>query len=214
MDWDEFRLAQAHLRPGQVIERYAFRGMYRLTGVELLHGLRLTGNATPVHAPSVDIDYCFVDADRLRREVGVEGSGLRLEDLERHLDAREECFGAFVGGVLASYIWFSPGPAHIEGRIFVHFNPSYAFSRWVFTRKDHRGLHLHPLCKRKALEAYTAQGRRGILSVVHAWNISSLNAAAQVGCVRVGWMGMAQGRVWTSARCRHEGIWLGGPPRL
>lgn len=212
MNWDEFRYAQAHLRPSQVIARYAFRGLYRMTGAELLHGLCLTENTARLHAPSVDVDYRFVDADRLRREAGAEGSGLTLEDVERQLAAGEECFGAFVGDVLASYVWFSPGPAHLAGRIFVHFDPSYALSRWAFTRKDHRGLHLHPLCKQKALEVYTARGRRGILSVVHAWNFPSLNAAAQLGCVRVGYMGTAHGRFWTSKRCRRAGIWLGDPP--
>jgi hypothetical protein len=186
--------------------------LYKLAGVEFLYGVRLTQNTAGVRTPAVNVDYHFVDADRLRREAGVQGSGLTLDDVERQLGAGEECFGAFVDDRLASYLWFSPGPAQLKGPIYVYFNPSYAFSRWAFTRKDHRGLHLHSLCKQKALKYYTAQGRRGILSVVYTWNSYSLNAAAHTGCVLIGWMATRQGQVWTSERCRKEGIWLGGRP--
>jgi hypothetical protein len=212
MNRDELNRALAHLRPRQIIGRYALRGVHRLTGFALFRGLCLTEKSVRLLAPSVDVDCRFVEPDRLRREATVAGSGLQPEEVERLLNAGEECFGVFVAGLLASHLWFSPSPAHLENRVFVHFDPAFAYSRWAFTRDDHRGKRLHALCKQKALEMYAARGRRGILSVVHMWNFPSLNAAAQVGCVRVGWMGTTPGTVWTSEGCRRLGMWLEGSP--
>jgi hypothetical protein len=179
MNRDELQRALAHLSLGQVVARYAFRGVQRLTGFDLFRGLCLTeksARALPAHP--VEVEYRFIEPDRLRREATAAGSGLQPGEVERLLNAREECFGAFVGGVLASHLWFSPGPAHLKDEVFVHFDPAFAYSRWAFTREDHRGKRLHALCKQKALEVYAARGRRGILSVVYAWNFPSLNAAA------------------------------------
>jgi hypothetical protein len=144
----------------------------------------------------------------LRQEAAVAGNGLQPADVEHRIDAGEECFGAYIGKVLASHLWFSSSPAHLKDKVFVRFDPAFAYSRWAFTRVEHRGKHLHALCKQKALEAYAARGRRGILSVVDAWNFPSLNAAAQAGCVRTGWMAMTAKSVWTSESCRRQGMWL------
>lgn len=208
MTRDGIRRALAHLRPGQIIAHCAFRGLHGITGIALFRGLCLTEKSLVVLAPQSEVECRFVDIDRLRREATVSGSGLQPEEVERLLNAGEECFGAFVDGVLASYLWFSPGPAHLENQAFVHFDPAFAYSRWAFTRNDQRGKRLHALCKQGALKAYAMRGRRGILSVVRASNFPSLNAAAQVGCVRIGWMGTTSGTVWASDGCRRTGMWL------
>lgn len=197
-----------HLEPGQFVARCALRGVSRWTGAELLQGLCLTRSSS-VPVASSGVVCQLVDRDRLLRECASPGSGLEREKVDSLLGSGEECVGAFVGDVLASHIWFSPGPAHLAGNVFVHFDPAYAFSRWAFTREEFRGQQLHAACKQKALEIYTGKGRQGILSVVYAWNFPSLNAAAGLGCIRVGWMGMVAGKVWTSAGCRRAGMWLG-----
>lgn len=140
------------------------------------------------------------------------GSGLDAEEVERLLKSGEECFGAFVDGVLASYLWFSPGPAHLVDDVFVRFDPAYAYSRWAFTRSEYRGKQLHALCKQSALDEFTARGRLGIISVVYAWNSHSLSAAAKLGCVRVGLLGIVWGKLWTSKNCRRVGLRLERSP--
>jgi hypothetical protein len=203
-----FRQAIAHQSLGRVTARYALRSMQRLLRVSVFQSLLLTeGNARQL-ANAASLECCFVDADRLRREATLPGSGLELAEVDRLLQAGEECFGTFVNGVLASYLWFSPGPAHLAGDAFVHFDPVYAYSRWAFTRTDYRGRRLHAACKRSALAAFAARGRRGILSVVDTLNFQSLDAAAYLGCVRVGLLGIAPGIIWTSKECQRAGLWL------
>ena len=204
----ELQRALAHLSPGQIAARYTLRGVHRLTGLRLFQGFCLTqgrARALPAHPQA---EYGFVAPERLRQEATLLGSGLQPEGVQRLLSAGEECFGAYVGGTLASHVWFSPCPAHLKDEVFVHFDPAFAYSRWAFTREEYRGLHLHGLCKLAALESYAARGRRGVLSVVDAWNYPSLNAAAQVGCVRAGWMMMSSGSVRTGSGCRRLGMWL------
>jgi hypothetical protein len=203
-----FRQAIAHQSLGRVAARYALRSTQQLLRVSIFQSLFLTESNARQLANPVGLECCFVDPDRLRREATATGSGLELAEVDRLLQAGEECFGTFVNGVLASYLWFSPGPAHLAGDVFVHFDPSYAYSRWAFTRTDCRGRRLHAICKRSALAAFAARGRRGILSVVDALNFQSLDAAAHLGCVRVGWLGMGPGIIWTSRECQRAGLWL------
>jgi hypothetical protein len=210
MNWDEFRHALTHMSPGEVAARYTLRGVQRVSGFNLFHGLCLTEKSARALPGISGVEYRFVEPERLRQEAGIAGNGLQAGEVESRIDAGEECFGAFIGKVLVSQLWFSSDCAHLKDKVFVHFDPAFAYSRWAFTRVEHRGKHLHALCKQKALEAYAARGRRGILSVVDAWNFSSLKAAAQAGCVRTGWMAMTAKRVWTSEGCRRQGMWLGG----
>jgi hypothetical protein len=212
MNVAHFRQAVAHLGLRQVAARYALRSTERLLDVSVFRGLLLSESNVRQLAPPAAVECRFVDPDWLRHEATATGSGLQLAEVERLLQAREECFGCFVDGVLASYLWFSPGPAHLADDVFVHFDPSFAYSRWAFTRTDYRGRRLHAICKQSALAALAARGHRGILSVVYAGNFESLNAAAQVGCVRVGWLGIAPGIVWTSGDCRRAGLWLERSP--
>jgi len=206
----ELQRALTYLSPGKVAARYTLRGVQRLSGFTLFRGLCLTEKSARALPTLSEVEYRFVEPERLRQEAAIDGNGLQPDEVERRIDAREECFGAFIGKVLASQLWFSSGAAHLKDKAFVHFDPAFAYSRWAFTRGEHRGKHLHALCKQKALQAYAARGRRGILSVVEAWNFPSLNAGAQAGCVRTGWMAMTAKSVWTSAGCRRQGMWLEG----
>jgi hypothetical protein len=212
VNWSELQDALTYLRPGQVVARYALRGAQQLSGFNLFRGLCLTQQSVRALPTLSGVEYRFVEPERLRQEAALADSGIQPGEVERQIDAGEECFGAFIGNELVSQLWFSSDSAHLKDEVFVHFNPAFAYSRWAFTRAEHRGKHLHALCKLKALEAYAARGRRGILSVVEAWNFPSLNAAAQAGCVRTGWMALAAKSVWTSEGCRRQGMWLEGRP--
>jgi hypothetical protein len=213
MNIDHFRQAVAHLALRQVAARYALRSTKRLLDVSFFRGLLLTESSVRQLVPPAAVECRFIDYDRLRHEATVASSGLQLAEVERLEQAGEKCFGCFVDNdVLASYLWFSPGSAHLVDDVFVHFDPSYAYSRWSFTRTDYRGRRLHAICKQSALAALAKSGHRGILSVVYAENFQSLNAAAHLGCVRVGWLGIAPSKVWTSADCRRAGLWLERSP--
>lgn len=212
MNLGYLRQAITHQSLGQVISHYAYRSIQRLFDVSIFRCL-LVQDRTVIRNPVPSGTDCrFVTADRLRQEAAVTGSGLDAEEVERLLKSGEECFGAFVDGVLASYLWFSPGPAHLIDDVFVRFDPAYAYSRWAFTRSEYRGKQLHAICKQSALDEFTARGRLGIISVVYAWNSHSLSAAAKLGCVRVGLLGIVWGKLWTSKNCRRVGLSLERSP--
>ena len=196
----------------QIASRLALRSAQRFLHVSVLHGLLLTPETVRPGQTLTSFKSGFVHVDQLVREAKDPESGLRLDDVQRWIAAGEECFGTFVDGVLASYIWFSPRKAHLERDIFVQFDPLYAYSRWAFTRADYRGRSLYGVCKHQALVAHAMRGSRGILSVVYAWNRSSLNAASKLGCVRIGRMCTVGTRVWTDASCQRAGLRLEHSP--
>ena len=207
MNWAYFARSVRHLSAGQLVARYAYRGVNRLVDVKLYHGLCLRPEgAREPPPPSVMVEYRCVAPERLREEAADPQSGLLAEDLEAALADGEECFGAFIGDVLASYLWFSPSRAHLQGNVFVRFDPAFAYSRWAFTRTSYRGLRLNALCKRRALDVFSTRGKRGILSVVSAINFDSLKSATRVGSERVGLLGAASvvgaRAVWASAGCK------------
>jgi GNAT superfamily N-acetyltransferase len=202
-----------HLRPHQALILLASRALRRFLDVDLYYAMWLAPDtALETARPLPELELGLVDVGRLQLAAADAGSGLSWAYVEAALQRREECYGAFLSGVLVSYAWFSPGRAHLVADLFVTFDPACAYSRWAFTRPEHRGRGLYQAVKRHALAAYVRRGRRGILSLVKAVNFESLNSAAAVGCRRRGLLVTTRlaGRVgiWASAGCRAFGLGL------
>jgi hypothetical protein len=213
MDWSVLRTKLATLGPHQILGHYAYRGLNRLLPLDVVRAFCLTpADVRSSLACPGDVRCERLEAGRLRREAQTEGSGLSPTDVETCLAGGEECFGVFVDGALASYAWYTSRTARLRAGVNVRFDPRYAYSRWAFTRPEYRGLGLHAIGKRYALDCYVAAGRAGVLATVNLANFESLHSAARLGSRPVGLMFAATvgGRslLWASAGCRPYGLAL------
>jgi hypothetical protein len=213
MDWRALRTKLQTLKPHEVAAHYTYRGLNRLAPLDIVRVFCLTPR--DVRAGIVragDVECRWLDAARLRQEADGGGSGVQASDVEKGLARGDRCFGVLVGGVLANHAWYTSRPAQLRPGIDVHFDASYAYSRWTFTRREYRGRRLHALGKRCALDDLARQGLRGILSVVAATNFESLRSASWVGSRPIGLMVAAtlggKARLWSSAGCRRYGVGL------
>lgn len=211
MNWSVFRLKLHHLGPRRLLAHYASRGLKKLIGFECFRAICLTpGDDREVLPAPEGLRCSFVDTERLLREAEDPESGLSAEDFGLALSRGEECFGTFLRDALVSHTWYAPGRAHLTGDVFVRCDPAFAYSRWAYTRPEHRGQRLSAMGKTRALRVLCDRGQRGILSLVSATNVESLRSAATAGCLRVGVIVLARmaGRsiFWVSPGARRVGL--------
>jgi hypothetical protein len=213
MNRDFLREKLNHLGLPGTLAHYFGRSLHALAGLNVYRLLYLAPAEVATPRPKVsDLEYGLVDAERLRREALDSDSGLTPSSVESELAKGDPCFGAFVGGTLASYVFVAGGRTNLHDDVQVCFDPRWVFSRWAFTRQRFRGLHLHAAVKHHALGVEVQRGRQGILSLVEVTNFESLGAGAHLGCRRVGLVATARpaGRrlVWTGRSCGEFGLSL------
>jgi len=107
---------------------------------------------------------------------------LSADFLERAFAKGDECYGFLAGGMLAAYGWYSRQPTAIDlPSLVLHFNRQYVYMYKGFTHPEHRGQRLHAVGMSRALQAYLAQGFRGIVSYVEKTNFDSLRSCYRMG---------------------------------
>lgn len=84
--------------------------------------------------------------------------------------------------MLTSYGWYSTRPTEAGPGLVLHFDPAYAYMYKGFTLPRFRGHRLHAIGMASALEAYTREGSKGLVSYVESSNFASLRS-----CVRMGY---------------------------
>ena len=114
------------------------------------------------------------------------------------------------GGALAAYGWYSTKPTAIDSGLVLHFDPRYVYMYKGFTHPNYRGQRLHAVGIGMALNAYLADGSKGIVSYVEAANLSSLKSCYWLGYLNMGrifvWDGFGGPRVYNDRRCRFWGM--------
>jgi hypothetical protein len=103
------------------------------------------------------------------------------EFLASALARRDHCFGFVEDGILTSYGWYATSPTEADDGLVLSFDSSYAYMYKGFTLPRFRGQRLHALGMAGALEAYTREGKEGLVSYVDASNLSSLKSCARMG---------------------------------
>jgi hypothetical protein len=211
MDRAFLRAKLHHLGVSRAAAYYSVRALRALGLPEAYRLLRLTpeeSRAVPVRVARLECAH--LSPERLRCAAEDSRSGLSPEQLRGALARGEECYGAFVGPVLASHAWYPGGTAHLRGDLFVNVGPEWSYTRWSYTRPEFRGLGLHAAVKAVALADVSRKGKRGILSLVAITNFESLRGNARAGCRSVGLVVVARvgglQLAWRSAGCRSCGL--------
>lgn len=94
----------------------------------------------------------------------------------------DRCYALTANGELAAHGWYSvkPTSAALDG-LQIRFDSAWSYMHAGFTAEGHRGRRLHGVGMYGALDALTAEGARGLVSIVEATNHSSLKSCARLG---------------------------------
>jgi hypothetical protein len=154
----------------------------------------------------------FLRDDELNRYAADPKNDLTASFVKGALTKGDRCYGVLEGDTLASYGWYSQKPTEMDDDLVFHFDPNDVYMYKGFTPKTHRGLRLHAFGMALALEAYTHEGARGLVSYVESNNFASLRSCARLGYKDVGHVYVARLRdrsvMWRTGKCEAHGVWV------
>jgi L-amino acid N-acyltransferase YncA len=156
-----------------------------------------------INAP-IRYDCGFLDEKTLYRLAETKANGLSREFLDWALQRGDRCYGLMDGARLAAYGWYSMRPTEIMPALVLHYDPSYVYMYKGFTHPDYRGQNLRGVGMAKAAQAFTHQGKKGLISYVESHNYPSLHS-----CHRIGYK--VFGSIWIIGY--HEHYLTGRTPR-
>ena len=93
----------------------------------------------------------------------------------------DQCYAIVDGNTLASYGWYTHGPALIDEGLRLSFDPRYVYMYKGFTLPRYRGQRLHAVGMTLALSRSIQTGFAGLVSYVDAGNLRSLRSCARMG---------------------------------
>ncbi len=93
----------------------------------------------------------------------------------------DKCFGIFDGATLVSFGWYANQPTPISNHLTLQFDRNWMYMYKGYTLRSHRGKRLHGIGMCRALEAYTKQRYRGLISYVRSTNFQSLRSTERMG---------------------------------
>jgi hypothetical protein len=159
------------------------RALNRVVGVEILKGMAVTlGDVTDAslfEAPGYE--GRFATPAELAPFASDPALELSAEFLARAQARGDRCYALFAGRELAAYGWYSSVPTPIDDTFVLHFDRAYMYMYKGYTAPAHREELLHPVGICRALRAFTAEGKRGLVSYVHANNFAARKAGASIG---------------------------------
>ena len=207
MDVDILRGRLRHLGVVRTLCAYLGRALHRFGGVTIFSVVCLApdqGGASGAGHGGAEV--LVLSAERLREAAREPDLHLPPDRLAREIATADTCYGAYVGGALASYAFIAEAATLVQGDVVVSFDQGWALSRWTYTRPAFRGRGLYAAIHARALADERGRGRRGILAMVATFNWESRHALARAGFRPVATMAVGQwGRrslTWCSPGCR------------
>ncbi|HMH17908.1 MAG TPA: hypothetical protein VK572_07135 [Burkholderiales bacterium] len=157
----------------------------------------------------------FVGEDELAKFARDGNHDFSIEFLREARARGDRCYALFDREVLASYSWYSSLPTPIDGHFVLHFDRSYAHMYKDYTLPAYRGKRLHAVGMCRALRAFTAEGKKGLISYVFSNKLASLRSVVHLGyrifgevyVLRAGSLSLT----YATTRCRDYGFWVESP---
>jgi len=174
-----------HHGVGPALYQAAYRAANRVTRVAVWNALAITLDG---------VDKKFLSDPKRKEGRLLEAAAMRpyaskdnaLTDafIDEAITKKDRCYAFFDGDVLASYGWYSSHPTRLtelDSSLVLHFSPSFAYMYNGFTAPKYRGQRLHAIGMTAALEAYTQEGLKGLVSYVDSSNVASLRSCYRLG---------------------------------
>ncbi len=141
--------------------------------------------ATPVRLPSLPPDAqirLLSESEDVWLRPTVTATNWRIFQTFRQAGYR--CYGAWVGGTLAGYLWATTGRRHFGGYFgVIPLRDDEAFTGYVYVWPPFRGLGLAQALKERFRQDAAASGVRTIYWGIVDTNTASLKSAARVGAL-------------------------------
>ena len=155
----------------------------RVTHLEILKGMvvELPDVRDPELFDAPGFEARFVDEADLERYAHAGTHDFTLQFVDEALGRGDRCYALFDGDVLASYGWYSLLPTPIDEHFVLHFDPTYTYMYKGYTIPAYRGKRLHAVGMCRALQAFTEEGKRGLISYVLSTNFASLRSTERMG---------------------------------
>ena len=141
--------------------------------METLDPKYLKGNPAYIHD--------FLDETQLRMFAKDPETQITDAFLDRVLPKGDRCYAILDGEKLAAYGWYSTKPTNINRDLLLHFDPQWVYMYKGYTHPNYRGQRLHAIGMAKALEAFTKEGYKGLISYVETNNFASLRSVFRMG---------------------------------
>jgi hypothetical protein len=192
------------------------RAIGRVVDFRILQCIELTLNGVDAQylAPDPSYDRHFLTEKELLAFSKDPALDLDEPFIRDALGKGDRCFGILQDGKMASYGWYSQRPTDMSSELVFHFDPSSIYMYKGLTLHAFRGKRLHAVGMALALEAYTKEGARGIVSNVESNNFASLRSCYRLGYTDIGkvYIVRLNGRYRTHAtgNCAERGVWVEG----
>ena len=150
----------------------------------------------------------FLTAAELQHYSNDPSLELDTEFLKLAASKGDRCFAILDGETLASYGWYSTKPTLVDHELSLRFDPHYVYMYKGFTHPKYRGQRLHAVGMGMALNAYLAEGSKGIVSYVEALNMASLKSCYRLGYQDFGkvYIFHGQKKVFNGSGCEKFGF--------
>jgi hypothetical protein len=178
----EDRLNIKQVGVSKTLEDVALRALNTVAFFKVLKGVTIEAVNSKFLNADEQYHGSFLSEDRVRQFAEDPAYELSQSFLNEAYAKGDRCYGFVNGNVLASYGWYSDKPTRIDpAQLVLHFNDRYIYMYKGFTHVKHRGQRLHAIGMTRALEAYLAEGYRGIVSYVEWNNFASLKSCYRMG---------------------------------
>ena len=182
----DFRQERARFGLGSTVREFTFRSIHHVVSFRVLRGIYLgAANARFTECPP-GFTGAFLDGETLQRVALDRRYDLPPEFVSEALARGDACYGILDGERVASYGWYAHGPTKIGHDLWLHFDQAYVYRYKGLTLEPYRGRRFHAITMARTLDAWRAQGYRGMVAYVEANNLSSLKSVYRLGYVTFG----------------------------
>lgn len=160
-----------------------YRALNRIMDLQVLRGMcvRMQDVKDPGLFDARGLDARFVGESELASFAGEGRYEFSAEFLREARERGDRCYALFDGDALAAYGWYSGLPTPVDGHFVLHFDPEWTYMYKGYTVPAYRGKRLHAVGMCRALQAFTDEGRRGLISYVASNNFASLQSVTRMG---------------------------------
>ncbi len=166
----------------------SYKAINSLTYARILQGMVVTMetlNPTYLEGPE-QYTYQILTAEQIAHFSHVPQNNLPEEFLQYAAAKGDECYAILDGDRLAAYGWYSWKPTRLSRELTLTFSPKWVYMYRGFTHPDYRGQRLHAIGMARALQYYTNQGFKGLISYVELNNFRSLRSVYRMGYRNIG----------------------------
>lgn len=160
-----------------------YKFLERVFSYSKIQGMTLTlSSIDPAYLdPSNGYEYRFLTEGELRKYAKDPRNQIEIKFLEDAIEKENRCYGIIDQGKLAGYGWYSNNNTKINDDLVLCFNKSWVYMYSGYTKPSYRGQRLHAIGMGKAMEKFSKQGAKGLISCVDTNNYRSLQSVNRVG---------------------------------